>query len=196
MEFSDGPKALSTEGQSVEIDFRVEIVEIRANSISITQSCANAVLRWNINTFRLLTEVAGAVVLHNVVCFQLVVTWRANLWHWGDKIGKNLPSQGTLYKALLGLYLQTCIGSVEHIVCMRCSAKPQLVWFMKFQSLKRFWSTYLLPHSSRQGRFAAARIYSAADWPVFVLQLQRTKCFCTGSCIFWWRRRGLGCADE
>lgn len=74
---------------------------------------------------------------------------------------------------------------------MRCSAEPRLQVVMKFRSLKRFWSAHLLPHSSRQGRFVAPRIYSAAGRPVFVLQLQRTKCFCTDSCIFWWRRRGL-----
>lgn len=106
-----------------------------------------------------------------------------------------LPSRCTHFKLCLKSYLQTSTGSVELIVCARCSAELRACAVMKILNLKHFWSTYLLPHSSRQGWFAAARIYSPADRPVFVLQLQRTKCFCTGPCIFWWRRRGLGCVD-
>lgn len=73
-EFSDEPKTLCTGSQLARLI--PELKSERSGQISGS----------NIDIFQLLTKVTGAVVLQNVVCFQLVVTRRANLWNWGDKV--------------------------------------------------------------------------------------------------------------
>lgn len=43
------------------------------------------ICRFHSFKFLVLTEVTGAVMFHDVVCFQLIVTRRAHLGHWEDR---------------------------------------------------------------------------------------------------------------
>lgn len=55
---------------------------LAANLVTCSQKRQQSRCLWELPV---LTKVTGTVVLHDVVCFQLIVTRRTNLWHWGDR---------------------------------------------------------------------------------------------------------------